>query len=218
MIKGLIFDLDGVIVSTDRFHFQAWSRLAEELNLEFDEKINNKLRGVSRLESLNIILNEKINDYSLEEKEKLADKKNSIYIQLLKNLKPSDVADGFKDVYDYAKLHKIKTSIGSSSRNTKTILKFIGLENNFDAIIDGNMISNSKPNPEVFIKAATAIECFPSECLVVEDALSGLMAAKAAGMISAGIGNAVTDKNCDYKISNLRDLIKIIKNHSKEVK
>ena len=184
---AVIFDLDGVICSTDEYHYLAWKELADSLALPFDRQYNNRLRGVSRLESLNLIL--ALGEYSDEEKQAMAQKKNDTYRRLLERMSPADVSD---DVLSTLKALKKKypLAIGSSSRNTKFILSRIGLLDFFDVIVDGNDISASKPDPEVFLKAAAALDRKPSLCLVVEDAAAGIEAAGKGGFDSAEIGDA----------------------------
>ena len=200
MIKGVIFDLDGVIVFTDKYHYLAWKAIADEENIYFDEVINHQLRGVSRMESLEIILKKASKTYSAQEKEQLAYKKNEIYKKYLENLTPSDVSDDVLITLRQLKEKNIKLAIGSSSKNTNLILNKIGLINMFDAIVDGNNISNSKPHPEVFLKAAEKINIDINDCLVIEDAFSGIDAAYAGGFKSCGIGKASKYEKETYKI------------------
>lgn len=209
MIKGIIFDLDGVLLSTDEFHYMAWKSIADKLGIYFDRKINNKLRGVSRMDSLEIILGEG-NDFSSTEKEMLAEEKNELYRRYLSNLTPSVVSDDVRQTLEKIRTAGIKTAIGSSSKNTKYILELTDLTHYFNAISDGNNITKSKPDPEVFLKAAEYIALSPSECMVVEDAHAGIDAAKAGGFTAVAIGDAKTHKQADYKIDKLSDLLNII--------
>ena len=153
-MKGFIFDLDGVIVSTDGLHSLAWKKMADQEGIYFDEQINNRLRGVSRMASLEIVLERSTKVYTDEEKQALAIYKNDIYKELLKSLTPADILPGVADTLNELRARGYKLAIGSSSRNTPAILKYIGLEGFFDAVSDGNNITNSKPDPEVFIKGA----------------------------------------------------------------
>lgn len=210
MIKGVIFDLDGVIVFTDKYHYLAWKAIADEENIYFDEVINHQLRGVSRMESLEIILRKASKTYSTQEKEQLAYKKNEIYKKYLENLTPSDVSDDVLITLKQLKEKNIKLAIGSSSKNTNLILNKIGLINMFDAIVDGNSISNSKPHPEVFLKAAEKINLDVNDCLVIEDAFSGIDAAYAGGFKSCGIGQASIYEKATYKIENVKDIIDLL--------
>lgn len=206
---AVIFDLDGVICSTDEYHYLAWKELADSLALPFDRQYNNRLRGVSRIESLNLILALGERQYSDEEKQAMAQKKNDTYRRLLERMSPADVSD---DVLSTLKALKKKypLAIGSSSRNTKFILSRIGLLDFFDAIVDGNDISASKPDPEVFLKAAAALDRKPSLSLVVEDAAAGIEAAGKGGFDSAGIGDASRLEEATYHIEKLSDLLEIL--------
>ena len=206
---AVIFDLDGVICSTDEYHYLAWKELADSLALPFDRQYNNKLRGVSRLESLNLILALGERQYSDEEKQIMAQKKNDTYRRLLEKMSPADVSDDVLSTLNELK-RKYPLAIGSSSRNTKFILSRIGLADFFDAVIDGNDISASKPDPEVFLKAADALSQRPSSCLVVEDAAAGIEAAVRGGFDSAGIGDASRLDGATYHIGRLSDLLDIL--------
>jgi len=208
--KAIIFDLDGVICHTDHYHYLAWKEIADKLGIYFDEVINNRLRGVSRMESLEIIL-ERYEGVPLSQEVKLiyAEEKNILYKQLLQKMSPLDLSKEVKDTLDKLRAQDIKQAIGSSSKNARLILKQIGLENYFDEISDGNNIHNSKPNPEVFIIAAQYLKVSPSDCLVVEDALAGLEAAIAGGMDCAAIGDAVKSKQATYNLTRFSDLLQI---------
>lgn len=209
-IKGIIFDLDGVIVSTDEFHYQAWKVLADKEGIPFDRTVNNRLRGVSRSDSLDIILEKAAKVYREDEKQSMLDFKNNIYKESLKELSKKDILDKFNEIYDNLKKHNIKMAIGSSSKNTKTILRQIGLIDAFDAIADGTDITRSKPDPEVFLIAAKRLGLKPSDCAVVEDAVAGIEAAKAGGMIAIAIHDAKTSGLADYRIDRLSDIESII--------
>lgn len=208
--KAIIFDLDGVICHTDRYHYLAWKGLADKLGVYFDEEINNRLRGVSRMDSLEIIL-ERYHGEELSQtnKEELADEKNEIYKQLLNRMTSDDLSPVVKNTLDMLREKGMKLAIGSSSKNARLILNQIGLLNYFDVISDGTNITYSKPNPEVFIKAAYELDISPSECLVVEDAVTGVEAAKAGGMDCAAIGNAVTSQSADYKLIDFSELLNV---------
>ncbi|MBT2654043.1 beta-phosphoglucomutase [Bacillus sp. ISL-18] len=205
-ISAVIFDLDGVIVSTDEYHYQAWKRISDQENIYFDRKINERLRGVSRMESLDIILSHSDKNYSDTEKQFLAQRKNTIYCELLNNLSPNDILPGVIYLLLALKARDIKIAIGSSSKNTPFILEQIGLASNFDAIADGNSIKNSKPDPEVFLLAAELLGVQPEKCAVMEDAQAGIDAAKAAGMKVVGIGSAATCLNADIKLQDLTNV------------
>lgn len=210
MVKGIIFDLDGVLLSTDEYHYMAWKSIADKLGIYFDRQINNKLRGVSRMESLGIILG-KSNTFSSIEKEMLAEEKNELYREYLSKLTPATVAVEVRETLDKIREAGFKTAIGSSSKNTRYILERTNLIQYFNAISDGNNISKSKPDPEVFLKASEYIALSPSECIVVEDAHAGIDAAKAGGFIAVAIGDAVTHEGADYKINSIAEIIDILK-------
>lgn len=207
--QGIIFDLDGVICFTDKYHYQAWKEMADGIGVYFDEVINNRLRGVSRMESLEIILERSEKAYSGQEKEDLAAQKNEIYKKLLLQMSPSDLSAEVKDTLDELRNRGYKLAIGSSSKNAKTILKQLGLDGYFDAISDGTNITRSKPDPEVFLKAAEFLGLDAAECLVVEDAIAGIDAAVAGGFHSAGIGEAATHEKVTYPIGHFSDLLKV---------
>ena len=208
MIKGVIFDLDGVILSTDDFHYKAWKKLADRLNIPFNREKNNRLRGVSRMASLEIILE----GYHFSEEEKLAfaEEKNNTYRELLNGLTPDFVSVDVRDTLDELKNKGLKIAIGSSSKNTKLILSRVGLINAFDAIADGTDIKKSKPDPEVFLIAAKRIGLEPKDCIVVEDAFAGIDAAVAGGFVPVAIGDACAHKQVKYKLEVLSDLLKIV--------
>lgn len=206
---AIIFDLDGVICHTDKYHYLAWKEIADELGAYFDREINNRLRGVSRMESFEIILERYDGNLTEEEKVLYTDKKNEIYKKLLGNMSPNDLSVEVKETLYELRRRGLKLAIGSSSKNAKFILKQIGLENYFDVISDGNNINRSKPDPEVFVKASQFLDVEPKDCLVVEDAEAGLEAAFAAGMDCAAIGDAVKCNRATYNLANFSDLLKI---------
>ena len=209
--KAVIFDLDGVICFTDRFHYQAWKALADRLGIYFDEKINDRLRGVSRMASLEIILERATETYTQEQKEAFAEEKNNTYRELLKNMSPADLTDEVKDTLIELRNRGYKLSIGSSSKNTKFILERIGLGDFFDAIADGTDITRSKPDPEVFLCSAGKIGMDPADCAVVEDAKAGIQAARAAGMTALALhGDAENCGEEDYNLKNFADLLNIL--------
>jgi beta-phosphoglucomutase len=202
-IKAVIFDLDGVVVSTDDYHYRAWKAMADEEGIYFDRTINERLRGVSRMESLEIILEKANKEYSGEERIQMAEKKNSLYRELLNELAPSDILTGVMKVLEELKERKIKIAIGSSSKNTPMILEKIGLKNYFDEVADGNEIKNSKPDPEVFLLAAKKLNINTEECLVVEDADAGVEAALAGKMKVLAVGYASSNPKANYKFKDL---------------
>ena len=207
--KGIIFDLDGVICSTDEYHYLAWKALADRLGIPFDRERNNLLRGVSRMASLEIILEKSCTTYSDVEKAAFAEEKNATYRKLLGRMSPKDLSDDVQDTLKALRASDIKLAIGSSSKNTPFILKRIGLESFFDAVADGNCITHSKPHPEVFLKAAGMISLSPQECLVVEDAHAGVEAAIAGGFDCAAIGDARDDGRAKWHLEKFSDLLHI---------
>lgn len=202
-ILGVIFDLDGVIVSTDNCHYLAWKRMADEEGISFDRTVNERLRGVSRMESLAIILEKAVKEYSEEEKQTMAARKNGYYVELIGSLTENDILPGALDTLNMLKAKGIKVAIGSSSRNTPIILRQIGLSEAFDAVADGNAIKNSKPDPEVFLLAAKLLKLDPANCLVVEDADAGIEAALAGGMRALGVGSAAANSAATFTASDL---------------
>ena len=208
--KGVIFDLDGVICSTDHYHYLAWKALADRLGIYFDETINNRLRGVSRMASLEIILERYNGTLSEEEKLAAAEEKNNLYRELLKEMTPADLSPEVKNTLDALRAKGLLLGIGSSSKNTKFILSRIGLGDYFDKISDGTNITRSKPDPEVFLKGAEYLGLEPKDCLVVEDAKAGIEAALAAGMDAAAIGDATSCGLATYNLSAFSDLLNCV--------
>ena len=206
-MKAIIFDLDGVLVFTDKFHYQAWKQIADQLGVYFDEKVNDRLRGVSRAESLEIILERYDGALSFEEKQNYLEEKNNIYRSYLETMTEADVSAEVRDTLK--KLHDAGylLAVGSSSKNAGYILERTDLKKYFDAVSDGNNITHSKPDPEVFLKAAEYLGVEPVECFVVEDADAGIDAAKAAGMRAVGIGQASLYKKADVSIRRLDELL-----------
>lgn len=202
MIKAVIFDLDGVIVSTDNCHYRAWKKMADEEDIYFDRKINDRLRGVSRMASLEIVLEKRKKEYSITEKHQLAERKNEYYKELINELTPEDILPGVMDRLKELKENSIKVAIGSSSKNTPVILRQIGLESFFDVVSDGNNITHSKPDPEVFVKAAEMLGITAEECMIVEDADAGIEAGKCAGMKTLAVQGA---KGADFSVKDLAE-------------
>ena len=202
-IKAVIFDLDGVIVTTDDCHYEAWKRMADEEGIYFDRQINERLRGVSRMASLEIVLERAEKAYSEDEKNEMAQRKNNYYVELIKQLTPEAILPGVEKNLKALKGAGIKIAIGSSSKNTPIILKQIGLDTTFDAVSDGNNISKSKPDPEVFLKAADMLGIPYAECMIVEDADAGIEAGKAAGMKTVAVNNA---QGGDYHYAGLQEV------------
>ena len=208
--QGVIFDLDGVICFTDKFHYEAWKAMADEIGVYFDETINNRLRGVSRMASLDIILERADRTYTQEEKEALAERKNNNYKKLLEKMNPADLSKEVKTTLDTLRSMGCLLAIGSSSKNAKFILKQLGLEGYFDAISDGTNITRSKPDPQVFQMAAQFLNLRPEECLVVEDAIAGIDAAKDGGFAAAGLGEAAEYGRTDHPLNTFGDLCGIL--------
>lgn len=211
MLKAVIFDLDGVLVSTDEMHFKAWSRLAEEIGITtFTKEDNIRQRGVSRMASLEIVLEKSDKSYTDEEKAELADRKNSYYCEMLKTLTPDDVLDGALDFLKLLKVNNIKTAVGSASKNAPVILEKTGLTEYLDAISCGLDVTKSKPDPEVFLKAAEKLGIEPKDCLVVEDAHAGVLAAKNGNMYALAVGAAYGDADADFSAKSLASFNGII--------
>lgn len=202
-IKTVIFDLDGVIVTTDECHYLAWKAMANKEGIYFDRTINERLRGVSRMESLEIILENAEKEYTVDEKINLATNKNNLYVEYIKKLTKEDILHGVMENLEALKQNGIKIAIGSSSKNTPIILKQIGLDTYFDAVSDGNTIKNSKPDPEVFLNAAKMLGVAPENCLVVEDADAGIIAGKRANMKTLAVNSA---QSGDYFAKSLEEI------------
>lgn len=209
---AVIFDLDGVICFTDEYHYRAWKAMADGMGIPFDRTINNRLRGVSRMASLEIIL-ENYHGPALSDEKKaaLAQQKNDIYRDSLKEMSTADLSDEVKETLDALRAMGLKLAIGSSSKNTPFILGQIGLADYFDAVSDGNNITRSKPDPEVFVKAAEMLGIAPDRCLVVEDAVSGAQAGHAGGMKVACLGDAAMNRAGDWNMQSIRELTEIVK-------
>jgi beta-phosphoglucomutase len=205
-VKACLFDLDGVIVDTAVYHFQAWRRLANELGFDFTEHQNEQLKGVSRMESLDLIL--QWGGVTLTDAEKLdwANKKNQWYLDLVMQMTPNEVLPGVTAFLILLRENGIKIALGSASKNSKLILERIQMLSYFDAIIDGNNINKSKPDPQVFLLGAEATGCQPAECVVFEDAVAGIQAAKAGGMRAIGVGSAEVLTQADFVISTFEEM------------
>jgi beta-phosphoglucomutase len=208
---AIVFDLDGVICHTDKYHYLGWKSVADDLGIPFDETVNNRLRGVSRMESLEIMLEpyegEPLSD---ERKLELATIKNDRYRVMLGDMSPADLDPSVKSTLDDLRGRGLKLAIGSSSKNAKYILERIGLGGYFDEISDGTNISRSKPDPEVFLKAAEYLGIDPAKCVVIEDAVAGIEAGQAAGMYTVAIGDAADQGAGDAKLGTFADLSKVM--------
>lgn len=205
-IKAVIFDLDGVLVDTAKYHYLAWKRLAEELSIEFSLEDNERLKGVSRMQSLEIILELGNTTLDYNTKIELAEKKNIWYVEYISKLTPEDILPGVIGFLESTKAKGIKIALGSASKNSMLILDSLNLTNYFDAIIDGTKVSKAKPNPEVFLKGAEALKVSPNQCIVFEDAESGVEAAINAGMYCIGIGSKNILKKAHLVLSGFSDM------------
>ncbi len=209
--EAVIFDLDGVICFTDHYHYLAWKTMADSIGAYFDETINNRLRGVSRMASLDIILERSQQVFSPAEKEALAEQKNECYKQLLNQMSPADLSEEVRSTLTALRELGLKLAIGSSSKNAPFILRQLGLGDFFDAISDGNNITHSKPDPEVFQKAAQMLALPPEKCLVVEDAVAGAQAAHAGHMDAACLGDAAAASAGEYNLNHFSELLTLMK-------
>jgi len=189
VIKACIFDLDGVIVDTAHYHFLAWKRLADELNIPFTEHDNERLKGVSRLRSMDILLEIGGVSMNTAQKESLANRKNGWFVDYIRQMKADEIFPGVKSLIEQLQRAGIKVALASSSKNAKTVIALLGIEKMFEVVVDGTMVTHSKPDPEIFLKAADLLQTAATDCLVFEDAEAGVEAALAAGMKCIGIGN-----------------------------
>ncbi|TKG93489.1 beta-phosphoglucomutase [Puteibacter caeruleilacunae] len=205
-IKACIFDLDGVVVDTAKYHFIAWKQLADKLGFEFTEEHNELLKGVSRMRSLDILLEIGKVEISQEEKERLAAEKNDLYISLILKMTPEEILPGVEDFFKSLQQNNIKIALGSASKNAPLILERINLTHYFDAIVDGNSIDKAKPDPEVFLKGAEYLGVDPVQCVVFEDAIAGVEAAINGGMKCIGVGDANTLNHADFVISGFNEM------------
>lgn len=211
MIKAVIFDLDGVIVDTAHYHYLAWKRLAKELGFDLTLEQNELLKGVSRMRSLEIILDLGGIELSEAEKERIANKKNGWFVEYVNEMKPEEIFPGVKELLKSIRSKGLKMGLASSSKNAHAVINLLNIENEFDAIVDGTMIIHSKPDPEIFLLAASKLGVVPAECVVFEDAEAGVEAALAAGMKCVGVGspeqlgkaNLVVAKTADFKLQTL---------------
>lgn len=204
--EACIFDLDGVIVDTAKYHFLAWKRLADELGIKFTESDNERLKGVSRMASLEIILELGNKHLPIGEKEELASVKNRWYVEYISKMTPEEILPGTLDFINELKRNKIKIALGSASRNTPMILERVGMNKLFEAVADGNLVHKAKPDPEVFLKAAEMTETEPARCVVFEDAVAGVEAALRAGMTCVGIGSKEVLGAAHMVVKGLNDM------------
>jgi beta-phosphoglucomutase len=205
-IEACIFDLDGVIVDTAVYHFKAWKRLANELGANFTEAENEQLKGISRVRSLELILGWAGIEKSAAEQQVLATRKNDWYVEMITHMKPEEILPGAKELLEALRAAGIKTALGSASKNAGVILEKVGLIHLFDVLVDGNVVSASKPDPEVFLKGAEGLQIAPQKCVVFEDAIAGVQAAKAGRMKVIGIGDPAVLHEADLVVSNLTEI------------
>lgn len=205
-IKACLFDLDGVLVDTAKYHYLAWKRLAEELGFDFTEEDNERLKGVSRMASLEILLS--IGGIELDEnkKQELAERKNAWYFDMISKMDASEVLPGALEFLQECRNNGLKVALGSASKNAMTILNNTGITSYFDAIIDGTHTTTAKPDPEVFLLGAAEVGIAPEQCVVFEDAEAGIEAARRAGMHCIGIGSPENLGKADFVISSLQDM------------
>ena len=206
MLKGYIFDLDGVIVDTAKYHFQAWNRLANKLGYEITEEQNENLKGVSRVESLDYILTLGDHNIANSEKAKLAALKNQWYVELISGLDRSEILPGALELLEELNRAGLKVSLGSASKNSVKILSGLGIIGLFDEIIDGNKTTKSKPHPQVFLMGAESLGLAPDECVVFEDSLNGVKAANSGGFVSVGVGSPDVLGEANIVVPNLEGM------------
>ncbi|EAE0857832.1 beta-phosphoglucomutase [Listeria monocytogenes] len=207
-LKGVVFDLDGVITDTAHYHYLAWKKTAESIGIEFDEAFNENLKGVSRIDSLLLILKKdgRENDFTEEQIEALAADKNDFYVSLLKEITPADVLPGIKELIVDLKKQNLKCAIASVSKNAQTVLSALEMEQEFDYIVDAAKITKSKPDPEIFVEACCGLGLETSEVVGIEDAQAGIEAINAAGIVSVGVGSGLRDADMTVKSTGLLDL------------
>lgn len=205
-INAVVFDLDGVITDTAHFHFLAWKKLANDLGIPFDEAFNETLKGISRMDSLELILENgnKKSSYNSSEKEELADRKNSHYQELLKELTPNDILPGIKELIADIKSDGLPIGLASVSKNAQIVLKALNLEASFDYVVDAATVKNSKPHPEIFLTACKKLGALPKQSIGIEDALAGVEAIKASEMFAVGVGSIL--QNADYRVDVTEEL------------
>jgi len=205
-IKACIFDLDGVIVDTAVYHYKAWKRLANELGFDFSEEANEKLKGVSRVRSLELILQWGGVTKTKAEQDELAAKKNAWYVDMISHMTPAEILPGAKEFVEDCRQAGLKIALGSASKNSGMILEKVGITHLFDAVIDGNKVSKAKPDPEVFLKGAEELGIASADCVVFEDAIAGIEAAINGGMKSVGIGSPEVLGKADLVVSGLNEM------------
>jgi beta-phosphoglucomutase len=205
-IEACIFDLDGVIVDTAVYHYKAWKRLANQLGFDFTEEQNEHLKGVSRIRSLELILGWGGVTKTDAEKEELATRKNTWYVEMINQMKPDEILPGAKEFLEACKNAGIKTALGSASKNSMTILEKVNIVGLFDAVVDGNKVTKAKPDPEVFLTGARELDVDPAHCVVFEDAIAGVEAALRGGMKAVGVGSVKVLCEADLVINGLDEM------------
>jgi beta-phosphoglucomutase len=219
LIKACIFDLDGVIVDTARYHFLAWKKLADLLGINFTEEDNERLKGVSRLESLDIILDIGGRKISSDQKAQFAKLKNDWYTGYINKMTPEEILPGSLGFINELKNAGIRVAVGSASKNTPMILEKTDMKELFDAVADGNIVTRAKPDPEVFLLAADLLETKPENCIVFEDAIAGVQAAINAGMACIGVGSPDVLTNANFVISGLSEMnLEKLKSVTKDIR
>lgn len=212
-MRAVIFDLDGVVVDTAKYHYLAWRKLAKELGFVFDVSHNEKLKGVSRMESLRIVLEAGgIEGITEEEKKRLADRKNNYYLQMIQNIDESEILSGIPEFIRQLKKKGYKIALGSASKSGRMILEKLKLAELFDVIVDGNYIKRAKPDPQVFVTGAKLLGIPCENCTVVEDAKAGIQAARAGGMHCIGVGDQEMLKEADLVVNSTKELVNLVEN------
>ncbi len=208
MIKGFIFDLDGVLTDTAEYHYLAWKKLADRLGIQLDRKMNEQLKGISRMDSLDRILaiGNQMDRYTLEEKEKLADEKNEDYKELILEVTPNDLLPGIANLLADLRAKDIRLALASASKNGPVIMERLGIADMFDTVVDPATLAKGKPDPEIFIKGAQQLKLKPIECVGVEDAQAGIESINAAGIFSVGVGTKEMMKEADYAVTSTKEL------------
>lgn len=205
MIKACIFDLDGVLVDTAKYHFIAWKKLADEMKIPFTESDNERLKGVSRMDSLDIILG--LGGVTLpdDEKQQLADRKNKWFVDFVNRMTPDEIFPGVVELLKLLREKNIDVGLASSSKNAPAVVRLLHIEHQFDTIVDGSMVERAKPDPELFLLAAKRLHMNPADCVVFEDAESGVAAAKRAGMKCVGVGSVDNLHQADFIVKQISD-------------
>ncbi len=201
MIKGFIFDLDGVLTDTAEYHFRGWKRLADELGIPFTREDNEALRGIPRRESLLLILKER--EFSEEQILEMMERKNRYYLEFIHDITPRDVLPGARELLEEIRVAGMKSALGSASKNAAEVIQRLGIADLLDAVADGHSVERQKPAPDLFLHAASLLELSPSECVVVEDAAAGIEAARAGGFLSIGVGPRERLREADLVLPNL---------------